>query len=113
MSALDWAIVVVYALVVVGIGTWATRRQAATDEYFRGSRKLPWWAVGVSLIATAFSAASFLGGPGEGYFHGLKWIQLQVGDLAGYVLVCVFFIPVFVRLDITTAYEYLERRVDA
>lgn len=113
MTALDWGVVGLYALVLLGIGVVSTRKQASTDEYFRGSRKLPWWAVGISLIATAFSAASLLGGPGEGFSHGLLWLQLQLGDLLGYGLVCLLLIPVYVRLDATSAYEYLEHRFDA
>ncbi|MFQ5600409.1 MAG: sodium:solute symporter [Candidatus Krumholzibacteriia bacterium] len=113
MNGLDWAIVLLYAVLIIGIGTLSSRRQTGTDEYFRGSRRLPWWAIGISIIATAFSAASLLGGPGEGYGHGFLWIQLQLGDLLGYLLVCAIFIPVFVRLNLTTAYEYLESRFDA
>lgn len=112
MGRLDWLVVALYALLVLGIGAWASRRQSGTDAYFRGGRRMPWWAISFSLIATAFSAASLLGAPGEGYGHGLLWLQLQLGDLLGFVLVCLLFIPVFVRLDITTAYEYLERRFD-
>ncbi|MBL4889306.1 MAG: sodium/solute symporter [Candidatus Lindowbacteria bacterium] len=112
MEPLDWAVVGTYALIVIGLGVMATRKQKNTDEYFRGSRALPWWAIGISIIATAFSAASLLGGPGEGYSHGFLWLQLQLGDLLGYALVCAFFIPVYVKLNITTAYEYLEKRFD-
>ncbi len=113
MSAIDWGLVVVYGCVLFGIAAFASRKQSGTEEYFRGSRRLPWWAIGISIIATAFSAASLLGGPGEGYGHGFLWLQLQLGDLIGYALVCVLFIPLFVRLDVTTAYEYLEQRFDA
>jgi len=112
MHALDWTVIAVYAAALFGIGVYATRKQSGTDEYFRGSRTIPWWAIGISIIATAFSAASLLGGPGEGYNHGFLWMQLQMGDLIGYALVCLLFIPFFVRLDLTTAYEYLERRFD-
>jgi SSS family solute:Na+ symporter len=113
VSVLDWVLVGAYGLTVFGIAAVASRRQSGTEEYFRGSRRLPWWAIGISIIATAFSAASLLGGPGEGYGHGFLWLQLQLGDLLGYALVCVLFIPLFVRLDVTTAYEYLEQRFDA
>ncbi|NJM99167.1 MAG: sodium:solute symporter [Phormidesmis sp. RL_2_1] len=113
MSAIDWAIVVVYGLLVIAIGIAASRRQNNTDEYFRGSRQLPWWAIGFSIIATSFSAASLLGGPGEGFNHGLLYLQLQLGDLLGYALVIALFLPFFIRLNLTTAYEYLERRFDA
>ncbi|MEM9137351.1 MAG: sodium:solute symporter, partial [Cyanobacteria bacterium P01_F01_bin.42] len=113
MGIIDWAVIAVYALIMLGIGIAASLRQSNTDEYFRGSRTLPWWAIGISIIATSFSAASLLGGPGEGYEHGFLWIQLQIGDLIGYGLVIFLFLPFFVRLNLTTAYEYLERRFDA
>ena len=113
MGSVDWSIIGVYALIVVGIGIVASRRQNNTDEYFRGSRQLPWWAVGLSIIATSFSAASLLGGPGEGYNHGFLYLQLQLGDLIGYGLVILLLLPFFVRLNLTTAYEYLEQRFDA
>ena len=113
MGIIDWSIVAVYAIIMLGIGIVASRRQNNTDEYFRGSRQLPWWAVGLSIIATSFSAASLLGGPGEGYNHGFLYLQLQLGDLIGYGLVILLFVPFFVRLNLTTAYEYLEQRFDA
>ncbi|NER00504.1 MAG: sodium/solute symporter [Cyanothece sp. SIO2G6] len=113
MGILDWAIVLAYGLVVVGIGIVANRRQTSTDEYFRGSRQLPWWAIGFSIIATSFSAAALLGGPGEGYNNGFLYLQLQLGDLLGYGLVIALFLPFFIQLNLTTAYEYLEKRFDA
>lgn len=113
MSTLDWLIVAGYAVIVFAIGVAASRRQGSTDEYFRGSKQLPWWAIAFSIIATSFSAASLLGAPGEGYHHGFLYLQLQLGDLIGYLLVIFLFLPFFVRLNLTTAYEYLERRFDA
>ena len=113
MEIVDWAIVAAYSVIVIVIGIIASRKQNNTDEYFRGSRQIPWWAIGVSIIATSFSAASLLGGPGEGYNHGFLYLQLQLGDLLGYGLVIALFLPFFVRLNLTTAYEYLEKRFDA
>lgn len=113
MGTIDWLIVVIYAVLVIGIGVVASRKQTNTDEYFRGSRQLPWWAIGFSLIATSFSAASLLGGPGEGFNHGFLYLQLQLGDLIGFGLVIALFLPFFIRLNLTTAYEYLEKRFDA
>lgn len=112
MGIIDWVIVAVYAMIVIGIGIAASRQQKNTEEYFRGARQLPWWAVGLSIIATSFSAASLLGGPGEGYNHGFLYLQLQLGDLIGYALVILLLMPFFVRLNLTTAYEYLEKRFD-
>ena len=113
MSAIDWAIVAVYGVILVVIGVVASRKQNTTDEYFRGSRQLPWWAIGLSLIATSFSAASLLGGPGQGYSNGLLYLQTQIGDLIGFSLVIAIFLPFFVGLNLTTAYEYLEKRFDS
>ncbi|MBE9030773.1 sodium:solute symporter [filamentous cyanobacterium LEGE 11480] len=113
MSTLDWLIVALYALVMIGIGYAASRKQANTDEYFRGARQIPWWAIGISIMATSFSAASLLGGPAQGYDKGFLWLQMQIGDLVGYTLVILLFLPLFVKLNITTAYEYLEKRFDA
>jgi len=112
MGIRDWMIVTVYAGGLLGIGYVAHSRQDDTDEYFRSSRSLPWWAIGLSIIATSFSAASILGGPGEGYRHGLTYLQLQLGDLIGFGLVCFVFLPIYLRLNITSAYAYLERRFD-
>lgn len=113
MGIFDWGIVAIYAAILVGIGAYASRKQNDTDEYFRGGRQIPWWAIGISIMATSFSAASLLGGPGQGYDNGLLWLQMQLGDLLGYGLVIAILLPLFVRLNITTAYEYLERRFDA
>ncbi len=113
MTILDWLIIAGYGVMVLGIGIRASRQQTNTDEYFRGAQQLPWWAVGLSIIATSLSAASLLGGPGEGFNHGFLYLQLQLGDLLGYGLVMVLFLPFFVRLNLTTAYEYLEQRFDA
>jgi SSS family solute:Na+ symporter len=109
----DWAVVAGYAAAVVGLGALAGRRQRDTGDFFLGGRSLPWPLVGASILATAFSAASLLGGPGEAYQHGLLWLQLQVGDLLAILVVCGIFIPSFRGLELTTAYEYLERRFGA
>ncbi|MEL6351101.1 MAG: sodium:solute symporter [Cyanobacteria bacterium J06627_28] len=112
MSAIDWVIVALYAGILVWIGVAASRRQSDTDEYFRGSRQIPWWAIGFSIIATSFSGAALLGGAAQGYGTGLIYLQTQIGDLIGIVLVIIFFLPFFIGLNLTTAYEYLERRFD-
>ncbi|WLT38104.1 hypothetical protein NON20_21575 [Synechocystis sp. B12] len=62
---IDWAIVLAYSAIVIVIGAIASRKQDNTDEYFRGAKQIPWWALGFSIIATSFSAASLLGGSGR------------------------------------------------
>ncbi|MGD8397010.1 MAG: sodium/solute symporter, partial [Candidatus Eiseniibacteriota bacterium] len=110
LHAADWAVLALYAAVVVGLGILARHRQRDTDEFFLGGRDLPWLLVGASILATAFSATSLLGGPGEAFGHGLLWLQLQLGDLLAILVVAVLFIPFFRGLALRTAYEYLERR---
>ena len=106
----DWIVIAAYGAAVLAIGAWANRRQKDTDDYFLGGRRLPWWVVGVSLVATSFSSVSLMGGTGFGYSRGMGWLQLQFGDLVAILLVCAVFLPFFSGLRITTAYEYLERR---
>ena len=126
MSIIDWIIVALYATIVIGIGIYANQKQKEDADSFykgkkdkseeesqKGSGGLPWWAIGFSLIATSFSAASLLGGPAQGYNNGFLYLQLQLGDLIGFGLVILIFLPFFMRLNITTAYEYLEKRFDA
>jgi len=110
MQALDYLVMAVYAAAVLGIGFWANRRQKNTEDYFLGGRQLPWWAVGISLVATSFSSASLIGGTGYGYAAGIDWIQLQIGDLVALLIVMAVFLPFFAAQPITTAYEYLGRR---
>jgi len=110
MQGLDYAVMAIYGAVVLGIGIWANRRQKNAEDYFLGGRKMRWWAVGISLVATSFSSASLIGGTGVGYAIGVDWIQLQIGDLVALLIVMAFFLPYFAAQPITTAYEWLERR---
>jgi solute:Na+ symporter, SSS family len=110
LAPLDWIIMAVYGAAVLGIGFVANRRQKNGEDYFLGGRALPWWAVGASLIATSFSAASLIGGTGFGFMKGMGYLQLQIGDFLALAAVAFLLIPFFARLRLTTAYEYLEQR---
>ncbi|HUF13868.1 MAG TPA: sodium/solute symporter [Longimicrobiales bacterium] len=113
MHWLDWIVLALYVATMVGIGAWANRRQTGTEAYFVGNRSIPWWAAGLSIIATSFSAASILGVPGYAYATDMWYLQYQLGDIAGALIVVVLFIPFFHRVKgLTTAYEYLEARFD-
>lgn len=108
----DLLVLVGYAVTVLILGWIAHRRQSSTDDYFLGGRRLPWIIVGASILATAFSASSLLGGPGEAFHHGLLWLQLQIGDLLAVAIVVRFFVPALRGRELTTAYEFLEQRFD-
>ncbi len=110
MSLLDWLVLGAYGVIVFSIGAWAARRQKSGEDYFLGGRNLAWWAVGLSLLATSFSAASLVSGAQFGFRNGMAWIQLQMGDVLAMVIVVVVFLPFFSSLRLTTAYEYLGRR---
>ncbi len=110
MGVIDWVVIALYGAVVIGIGAWANRRQQTTEDYFLGGRRMRWWAVGISLVATSFSSAALIGGTAEGFQNGMGYLQLQLGDLLGIALAVSLFLPFFAKLQLTTAYEYLERR---
>jgi solute:Na+ symporter, SSS family len=113
MHYADWIVLALYIVTMVSIGVWANRRQTDTEAYFLGNRRIPWWAAGLSIIATSFSAASILGVPGYAYAVDMWYLQYQLGDILAAIIVIVLFIPFFHRVrGLTTAYEYLEARFD-
>lgn len=110
LEPLDYAAVGFYLLLTFGIALWFGSRQKTTEDFFVGGRRMPWMAVGLSIIATLFSTLSYLGVPGEMIKQG---IGLFVGYLAvpfSFLFVSYLLIPFFMRLRLTSAYEYLERR---
>ena len=113
MLLADWIVLALYIVAMVGIGAWANRRQTDTEAYFVGNRGVAWWAAGLSIIATSFSAASVLGVPGYAFSSDMWYLQYSLGDLLAAVVVAWLFIPFFHRVKgLTTAYEYLEARFD-
>lgn len=110
LEPLDIGAIVAYLVVTFGIAIWFGRKQKDTEDYFVGGRRIPWFAVGLSILATLFSTISYLGLPGEMIKHG---IGLFIGYLSiPLSMVVIFFLwtPFFMRLRLTSAYEYLERR---
>src|SRR5215475_6310794 len=112
MRLLDWAIVVVYILWIVIDGL---RRSKGTDKvegYFLANRSLPWWAVGLTVMATQMSAVTLVGTTGQAYATGLRFVQLYFGLPLAMVILSMTVVPFFTRARVYTAYEYLERRFD-
>jgi SSS family transporter len=112
MRTLDWIVLVGYLVWIVWSGLRASRRGADADAYFRASRTLPWWAVGLSVMATQLSAITLVGTTGQGYADGLRFVQFYFGLPIAMVILCVTIVPFFYRSGVYTAYEYLERRFD-
>ncbi len=110
LETLDYAAIGLYMLGTFGISLWFGRKQKTTDDFFVGGRHMPWFAVGLSIMATLFSTLSYLASPGEMIKNG---IGMAMGTLAvPFSLLVVFYlwIPFFMRLKLTSAYEYLEQR---
>jgi solute:Na+ symporter, SSS family len=111
LSATDWLICLGYLAAVGGVGLWCARSSSTSEDYFVGGRRMSWWLIGVSLFATAFSSLSFVGLPREAayadyhLFLSILLIPLWVAPVVGRV-----FLPVYHRLRLTSAYEYLDRR---
>ena len=110
LHAIDWLIVAAYGVVVVAVGWIAQRRKATADSYLLGGRRIPWILLSASLLATSFSTISLLSLTGKGYFGGMQWIQLWVGELLAALVVALFFLPAYARRPTGTAYELLEHR---
>ncbi len=112
MSILDWSVLVLTIVLVVLYGVYKGRATKDIDGYFRSSRQLPWYMVMLSVIGTQASAVTFLSGPGQAYADGMRFIQYYFGLPLATIVLCITFIPIFHKLNIYTAYEYLEKRFD-
>jgi SSS family transporter len=112
MHIIDWAIVVAYIGWLVADGVKRTRLERTTESYFLANRSLPWWAVGLSVMATQLSAITLVGTTGQGYNDGMRFIQFYYGLPLAMIIVSVAIVPFFYRARVYTAYEYLERRFD-
>ena len=107
---LNWAIVGAYLVLNLGLGAWMSRRVRTARDYYLGDRTAPWWAIGVSVVATYVSALSFLGGPAWAYGDGMSALIIHT-NYALVVFACVvFFIPFFYNAGVPSIYDYLERR---
>lgn len=108
----NWIVVVGYLLTMVGIGYWFMKREAAasTDAYFRGGQRVPWWVAGLSIFATMLSAITFMAIPAKSYAENLNFWIGQWAIILLVPLVVFFYLPYFRKLNITSAYEFLENR---
>src|SRR5207249_4685466 len=112
MHPLDWAVVIVYITWIVYDGLRRSKGTDKVDGYFLANRSLPWWAVGLSVMATQMSAVTIVGTTGQAYTTGLRFIQFYFGLPIAMVILSLTVVPFFTRARVYTAYEYLERRFD-
>ena len=112
MTTLDWIVLLGTVVGIVVYGLWITRRHHSSNDYIRGGNDLKWGTVGLSVMATQASAITFLSTPGQGYEHGLGFVQNYFGLPIALIVISAIFIPIYFRLKVVTAYEYLGQRFD-
>jgi len=112
MSGLDWFVLSLTILVIVGYGIWKTRGSEDTEGFLLGGNEAKWWTVGLSVMATQASAITFLSTPGQAYNDGMGFAQFYLMLPVAMIIICITFIPLFYKLKVYTAYEYLESRFD-
>jgi Na+/proline symporter len=112
MHILDWLVVAAYLLWIVHDGLRRTKNADQVEGYFLANRSLPWWAVGLSVMATQLSAITLVGTTGQGYADGMRFVQFYFGLPIAMIILSVTLVPFFYRARVYTAYEYLETRFD-
>ncbi|HTM98428.1 MAG TPA: sodium:solute symporter [Pedobacter sp.] len=112
MSNIDWSVLIITLLTIVGYGVYKSRGAQSMDSYLLGNQSMPWYTVCLSVMATQASAITFLSAPGLAYSSGMSFVQFYFGLPLAMIVLCVTFVPIFHRLKVYTAYEYLEQRFD-
>ncbi|WP_191860999.1 sodium:solute symporter [Hanstruepera ponticola] len=112
MQTLDWIILSLTLLTIVGYGTYQTRGSKNVQDYLKGGNSSQWWTIGLSVMATQASAITFLSTPGQAFNDGMGFVQFYFGLPIAMVVICMVFIPLYHRLKVYTAYEFLENRFD-
>ena len=113
MQKIDWIVLVITLLFIVIYGVWKTKGSTKNvEDYILGNNETPWWTIGLSVMATQASAITFLSTPGQAYHDGMGFVQFYFGLPIAMVVICITFIPIYHKLKVFTAYEYLEQRFD-
>lgn len=113
LNWIDWSIILVYLTWIVWSGARYGRNRKGLEDYLLASRTLPWWAVGLSVMATQMSAVTLIGTTGQGFSDGMRFIQFYFGLPLAMIILSVTVVPFFHKAQVYTAYEYLEKRFDA
>jgi SSS family transporter len=112
LAPADWAVLGLYLVLIVGFGVYMGRGNRQVDDFFLAGRQMPWWAVGLSVMATQVSAITFVGTTGQGFSKGMSFLVVYFGLPFAMVILCVTLVPFFYRAGVYTAYQYLEKRFD-
>ncbi len=112
MTSFDWLVLFGTILLIVGYGTWKTRSANTAETFLKGGSQLKWWMIGISIMATQASAVTFLSTPGQAVEDGMRFVQFYFGLPLAMVIISVTMLPIYYKLKVYTAYEYLETRFD-
>jgi SSS family transporter len=112
MHIIDWLVLLSTIVFIIGYGMWKTRKTDTIESYLMGDRDLKWWTIGLSIMATQASGITFLSTPGQAYGEGMRFVQFYFGLPIAMVILSIFVLPIYYRLKVYTAYEYLEGRFD-
>ena len=112
MALIDWIVLGGTLLFIVIYGAWRTRESKSVKDYIGGGQQARWWTIGLSVMATQASAITFLSTPGQAFHDGMGFVQFYFGLPIAMVIICAVFIPIYSRLKVFTAYEFLEKRFD-
>ncbi len=112
MELLDWIVLSATLSFIVIFGAYKTRKNTSVQDYIKGGNDTKWWTIGLSVMATQASAITFLSTPGQAFHSGMGFVQFYFGLPIAMVIICLVFIPIYHKLKVYTAYEYLEGRFD-
>ena len=112
MELIDWAVLSLSLLFIVVYGVWKNKSHKNIKDYIRGGNQASWFTVGLSVMATQASAITFLSTPGQAFNDGMEFLQFYLGLPFAMIIICLFFLPVYHKLKVYTAYEFLEKRFD-
>jgi len=112
MAIIDWIVLFGTLLFIVAYGTWKTKGSKNVQDYIKGGSEAKWWTIGLSVMATQASAITFLSTPGQAFHSGMGFVQFYFGLPIAMVIISLVFIPIYHKLKVYTAYEYLESRFD-
>ena len=110
METIDWIVLIFSIGFIVLYGIWKNRKNKNLEDYFKGNNKSRWWTIGISVMATQASAITFLSTPGQAYSDGMGFIQFYFGLPFAIIIISKFFLPIYHKLKVFTAYEFLEKR---
>ena len=112
MELIDWVVLSSTLLFIVGYGYWKTRGSKSVNDYILAGKEAKWYTVGLSVMATQASAITFLSTPGQAFHDGMGFVQFYFGLPIAMIIICIIFIPIYHKLKVLTAYEFLEKRFD-